>query len=308
MAEQSGASPVQEALESAAVLHPREDWGTLLVRGPERLSWLNGLVTCDVKELGASQANWGLALDRRGKIQSEVCLLEQGDHTLVGVSPATAPELQQHLDRMLIMEDAELSDASAEYLWFCLWGPRALSSARELAPAGSVVAPLDRLGLGGAVLAVAERDGRALLEAWGGRPILSAEQWLSLRLERAVPEYGVDFTQDDRPHEASLERLAVSWSKGCYLGQEVVCMQDMRGKVKRHLALFSVQGPGLVVPAPGSSVLSEQGEPVGRITSAAPSLQRDRVLALLSVRTDADNTPLTVAGGNLRLEPYGRVE
>ena len=78
----------------------------------------------------------------------------------------------------------------------------------------------------------------------------SEPDWQRLRIERAVPAYGTDYDDRDNPHDASLERRAVSWTKGCYLGQEVVCMQDMRGKLKRRIVTlaFDSRDP----PAPGA--------------------------------------------------------
>ena len=87
-----------------------------------------------------------------------------------------------------------------------------------------------------------------------------------LRVVAGLPLYGVDFGARDNPHEASLDRRAVSWSKGCYLGQEVVCMQDMRGKVKRRLVRLDGHAVGW---QPQSAVHSLDGTEVGKVTTVA---------------------------------------
>jgi folate-binding protein YgfZ len=91
------------------------------------------------------------------------------------------------------------------------------------------------------------------------------EQYL---IQAGVPGFGVDYSASDNPHDASLERRTVDWSKGCYLGQEVVCMQDMRGKVKRRLVrVVAKNGRQLTA---GTEV-SAEGQAVGRITSSVGS-------------------------------------
>jgi folate-binding protein YgfZ len=93
--------------------------------------------------------------------------------------------------------------------------------------------------------------------------------WDALRLERGVPRFGVDFDDKTYPQEASLEKTAVSFEKGCYLGQEVVCMLEMRGHVKRKLV--SIVLDGAAPPPAGAPVADENGAAVGEVTSAAMS-------------------------------------
>jgi hypothetical protein len=122
---------------------------------------------------------------------------------------------------------------------------------------------------------------------------MSTEQWQTFRVARFVPLYGVDFDERQNPHEASLERRAVSWDKGCYLGQEAVCMQDMRGKVKRRLVPLLVQGAAV---SPGEEVrTSVDSEPVGAVKSVAP-LDSERCLAIALV-----NAGCSEAGTQLRV-------
>jgi folate-binding protein YgfZ len=123
--------------------------------------------------------------------------------------------------------------------------------------------------------------------------------WEAFRIEQAFGRFGVDFSDSDNPHEAALDRRAVSWSKGCYLGQEVVCMQDMRGKLKRRLVALSVETAEL--PAAGALVMSmASGNPeaVGEVTSAALSPATGLALALARVKGPyfEGKQPLVLAG------------
>src|ERR1700759_1560147 len=109
------------------VLQPAR--GTLSVTGSEAKSWLNGLVSCDVLKVSAGQGAFGLVLNKQGKIQSEVEVVATEQGLLLGVSPGVADKLTTVLDKFLVMEDAELSNVSAEYAWVDFHGTGAATLA-----------------------------------------------------------------------------------------------------------------------------------------------------------------------------------
>jgi folate-binding protein YgfZ len=124
--------------------------------------------------------------------------------------------------------------------------------------------------------------------------VLTPAAWATLRVERNFPEFGTDFDAKDRPHEAALDRRAVSWNKGCYLGQEEVCMQDMRGKVKRSVRMLALDVPrGTPVPS-GVTFVTGAGDAAGNITSAAYSDRAGTWLALAKLDLDAASAPLFI--------------
>jgi folate-binding protein YgfZ len=282
---------------SDSVIHPASAWGTLLVSGPDRATWLNGLITSDVKPLRAAQGTWGLLLSRLGKVQSVIWSLSDGERLWLATAPGTLERVRGELDRMLIMENAELEAPESEHAWFALHGPRSIERAEELArAAGGVAGSLDWTGLGGAALIVpstaVENVRAASAGAW-----LDDEAWTRLRLERALPEYGVDYGEQDRPHEAGVERRAISWSKGCYLGQEVVCMQDMRGKVKRSARVLRVDAPADVRWEGSEPLLDAAGKAAGTPTSRAYSELAGAWLVMAPLRLEAAEGPLTLSSG-----------
>lgn len=244
-----------------------EGAGSLAVSGPDRAVWLNGLVTCDVRKVQPGQAVWGMALNRTGKIQSVLFIVARGDQLLVGSAPGTGPSLLHEFERMLVMEDAELSDEGAALTWAFVVGPE---SSNLIWKPGTSHAPLDLLGLGG-VMVVGPRAELQL--ALSNVPVLDDEAWTRLCLERDFVEWGRDFDAAERPHEAGLERRAVDWQKGCYLGQEVVCMQDMRGKVSRRVQRVRVEGANSPEQSPsGQGVqLAEGPKSLGTIKASAYS-------------------------------------
>jgi folate-binding protein YgfZ len=263
--------------------------GTLRVTGPEAKTWLNGLVTCDVLPVAEGRGAFGLALNKQGKIQSEVEIVATPEGLLVGVSPGVDKKLAQALDKFLVMEDAELSVASDSFLWADFHGLGAGSLAESAGQAcGGRAAVMAFTAAGGATL-VFERAGLLELERFVARSpavqLASEADWEAFRIEQAFGRFGVDFNDNDNPHEAALDRRAVSWSKGCYLGQEVVCMQDMRGKLKRRLVALAVETAELpLVGEPVTSTASGNTETVGEVTSAARSPLTGNAVALARVK------------------------
>lgn len=236
---------------------------TLVVTGKDRLTWLNGLLTCDVSTVKPGHGAWGLLLDRLGKIQAVLAVLADTQRLYLGVTWGNVEVVTKELDARLVMEDAELALLDQKAFWRLHVGV-SLPDSEPNADAWGVVTLAGR-----GLLSVARGAPLMLPEV----PVLSAAAWQVFRVKHGLAWGGVDFDEAERPHEAALERRAVSWSKGCYLGQEVVCMQDMRGKVKRSVRPFSIPS----AKAPESDVANNSvvqgGKPVGRITTAVYDAQ-----------------------------------
>jgi len=282
------------------VLQPAR--GTLAVTGSEAKSWLNGLVSCDVLKVSPGQGAFGLVLNKQGKIQSEVEVVATPRGLLLGVSPGVAAKLTAALDKFLVMEDAELSDVSHTYLWADFHGLGAATLAATVAEVcGGTAAVMNFTAQGGATV-VLEREQLLELQRFVERTpaltLASEAEWEAFRISQGLGQFGVDFGEADNPHEAALDRRAVSWNKGCYLGQEVVCMQDMRGKLKRRLVALSL-GEAPELPQVGSAVTAaSSAEPVGEVTSVVRSPVDGKALALARVKSPFfdGQAPLGVAG------------
>lgn len=294
-------SPPSSALADNSTTIVRElERDTLRVRGGDAKSWLNGVLSSDVSKLTSALGVYGLLLSKQGKIQAELDVVEGEGSVLLGVSAGRGELVQQQLDRVLVMEDAELSREPG-LRWLRVHGPIAVEVAQAVTErVGS--GAIDWLGLGGAALVVREADVEAAVAAAlrAGARDGDAESFRALRIRRGFPQFGVDFTDEDNPHEASLERRAVSWTKGCYLGQEVVCMQDMRGRVKRRLVVLELEGN---TPAQAASEVESPGEagPVGRITSSAVDGEVAVALARVKFPFFEGGKALTVAGRVARI-------
>lgn len=274
---------------------PLTQWETLVVTGPDRCSWLDGLVTCDVKELSPGQGNWGLILNRQGKIQTVVFAIQTQNELWLAVAPGTAEDTFSQLDGMLIMEDAELALPEEPQAWFALHGPESLDRAKQLVQTASddtsCCAELDQTLLGGAIVRTPEANA-SRLTAQMGSDCLSEEAWTQLRLERGLPSFNLDISDKDRPHEAGLERRAVCWTKGCYLGQEVVCTQDMRGKVKRSSRVVTIEAPADATFEQPLAIVDAAGESVGKVTSAAYSDRAESWLMMARLKLDKTSSAM----------------
>ena len=261
------------ALREGALVLDATDLGTLVTTGGDRATWLNGMVTCDVAPLRAGDGALGLAVAKSGKLLAELVVVAADDALYVAVPRGRAAPMQEHLDRHLIMEDAVIVDASADHAWLLLHGPAAPEAALAAREAGALTAPIDRTGRGGAavVTSVGARD--AVVAAIRARlaeraVVATADGWEALRIEEGIGRFGVDFDEDNYPQEASLERACVSFSKGCYLGQEAVFMLEKRGHAKKRLVRLVVQGEA-DVPV-GAPITLLDGASVGQVTSRAP--------------------------------------
>jgi hypothetical protein len=222
------------------------------VSGPDRLRWLNGLLTCDVAALTPSRAMYGLFANRLGKIQSDAWLLASADAVWLGVPESVVDHILTELDAHLIMEDA-VFERQAACMTLTKGHPQGEEGpVRSSLPTGDFVwgsLPL-----------------RCRIEG-AGTTVEVASGADAMRVAHGMPLFGRDFDSTMHPHEASLEAVAVSFQKGCYLGQEVVCMVEMRGQASRRLARVQLS-PGDAPPAVGAPVRDAQGETVGVLRSA----------------------------------------
>jgi tRNA-modifying protein YgfZ len=288
------------AASSSVLVVPARDRAALVVTGKDRTTWLNGLVTCELAKRERAEGAYGLLVEKKGRIQTDLFVLPDADESqLVLALPAALREsLLATLDHYLIMEDAEL--ALSDLVFFVAHGPRA-NELRALAPfAGSV----DLLGQGGLVMGVPAAEAPAfearLAEevAKLGGVVADDATWDAVRIEHGLPRFGVEFDTTHYPQEAALETLAVSFQKGCYLGQEVVYMLQERGHVKRKLVPLDLEGTD--VPAMGAAVTTSAGEAVGEIRSATlgPASGKPVAIAMVKWAQAKPGTELGVAVGD----------
>ncbi len=257
---------------------------TLRVRGADRKTWLDGLLTCAVTTVTPGTAAYGLLLTKQGKIVTDAFLIDTGSELLLGVAAGHGAAVRELLDRYLVMEDAELERPATPLHWRLEPTLAAAGSSADGVAQGAL-----QLGALEARVSVAELASTGLGDA------------TELLAEYGLGAFGVDFDERSNPHEASLDRIAVSWTKGCYLGQEVVCMQDMRGKVKRRLVALDGSSALLEAGARQNDVLCVDGSVAGHVSSVHRMPGGARLLATISASALESQAELSFLGERLRV-------
>lgn len=276
----------KQSAERGAAVFPASDLGTIAIEGKDRKTWLNGLVTCDVLKVEPGRAAYGLAVVKVGRIITDLWVVDAGELLLVGLPHEKVEPVREHLEQYLMMEDALHENASETYAWAFAHGPKAAEVFAEGATKqGGFSGSVDVTGLGGAVLVATREKVKPILdEIAATHPedvVLGSEQdWDALRIARHLPRFGIDFDEKTYPQEASLEKVAVSFQKGCYLGQEVVCRLEMRGHVSRKIVPLALEGAEL--PERGAEVKAD-GRVIGTVTSATKA-DEGGAIALAMVR------------------------
>jgi len=267
------------ALRDGAGLLALPELAAVSVRGRDRLTWLNGMITNDVRSLAAGRGVYAAVVGLKGKVITDVYAEGRDDEALLVMPASRVEEVLTHFDRYIVMEDVYV--ARREGAVVTLQGPKAAALAARFAPCAAA----DRLGRGGVDLVLEEGDARfealQTLAAEGAVTAVSPEAWEVARVEAGVAAFERDFDTSHFVQEAGVTRRAVSFQKGCYLGQEVVCRLEMRGHVQKSLIGMVVEGDA---PAVGDAVFADDKD-VGRVTSAAPSVTLPgRAVALAMVR------------------------
>jgi len=270
-------------LRSAAARIRLPERGVLEVTGDDRARWLDGMLTNAVADLAVSGGCRALALTRTGRIVADPHVLARDTAYWLELEGTAIPALREHLDSFLVADDVELRDTSAEWTRFAIEGPGALAAWEQAGlavpqPGGAAEASVGGVsilaaayslsGLGGiqvfAPAASAETVWQGLASA---ADVDAAAVALELvRIEQGEPRLGRELGPDVLPAEARLE-AAVSETKGCYTGQEVVARMRSRDRVSHLLVGLSFAGEP---PAPGSP-LEAEGKRRGEVTSAGQS-------------------------------------
>ena len=284
------------------------------VRGDDARSWLNGQISNDVRTLSGDQAQYAVALTVKGRIISDLWALEEAPGMAIVVPGTRAEAALARFEQYIIMEDVELA-ADLDLVVLTVQGPAA-SDVLAALPEGLRRYPCARLASVGfdcwvpsAQVAAVQAALTARAAQLGGHAIDDAG-WAAAHVALGVPRMALDFGEDTYPQEAGLAKRALSFGKGCYLGQEVVYMLENRGQLARRL----VQLEAATAPAsaaseplvretasglqPGALVADAEGKRVGEVTSvvAAEGAEPARALAFLKRAAVEAEASVWVAG------------
>jgi folate-binding protein YgfZ len=237
----------------------RADRGVLAVSGADRAAWLQGLLTNDVEALKEGEVQYSAYLTPQGRMITDMHVAARANRLLLDVPLTLAATLRDKLDGLIFAEDARVTDESARL----------------------------------SVWTVIRRDefvtviGESLPDEFAGLVEINLDTYEVIRIERGVPRFLADMSDDTIPLEAGIEDRAISFTKGCYVGQEVIVRVTHRGggRVARKLVRWIADPSADVVPLPESRIFSFDKD-IGRVTSAAFSPNVNRVVGLGYVHRD----------------------
>lgn len=288
--------------------HDRRARGRVRLTGRDVWTFLQALVSQDVGSIQPGQGAYAAYLTPQGRMITDMRIHRLADAALIDVAPGLAEPLAARLDSLIFSEDVRVSDVSATTASIGMLGAKAAETlARALAveagsltrlspwhhvasPAGSIAARTDDAIVPSYDVFLpsdAYEDAAHRIEASGAVPI-APDLVEVLRIEAGRPAFGVDMSTETIPLEAGLLDRAISSTKGCYVGQEVIVRVLHRGggRVARRLVRLDVDPSLTVAPAAGASLRAGDRE-LGHVTSAVFAPNRRRVIALGYVQREA---------------------
>lgn len=293
------------AIRKGAALVDQPQRGVLELSGKDRLPFLNNLLTNQTWDkasksgLAAGQGVYAFFLGKNGRIVADMTAIERGDRTLLEMDARLVEPVRAAFDKYLFGEQVKMTDRVDAIRQIALYGPNALAILREAARAEVTELPLlgssviqlygvaaivwrdDPCAVPGYHLMVetgsVERAWTGFIEQFGqsaelGRRPLRPAGWAAFnatRVEAGRPFFGIDFDDSVLPHETGQIARAVSFTKGCYLGQEIVARMQARGQFARQLVGIRMTDDSL--PIAGAMVYDDNDNQIGGITSSTVS-------------------------------------
>ena len=315
------------AIRKGCLLLDQPTRATVTVRGGERREFLNRMLTQELADLESGQVRRTFWLNRKGRIDADIRLLELDESTLFDLDVMVVEGLLETLGAYLFAEDVEMADDSEAWHRLALHGPTAPAVLEALGinvpavdqviettfqDATLILDRADTTGSPGIELLVAaghvEALHSALIDAGveGGHRLRSGgwHAWNIARIEAGTPIFNIDFGTNSLPHETGVLLDRVSFTKGCYLGQEVVARMESLGHPKQRLVSIRVDdgddGSPDLQPVGGTGVFDPEKDekPVGAVTSSTRSpMLGDQVICFGQVKWSHSQP-----GQQLRLE------
>jgi aminomethyltransferase len=280
--------------------------------GRDRVRWLNGMVSNNVRDLTVGHGVYAFVLNAQGQIQGDLYIFNRGESLLLEIERAQLETLLPLLRRYIIMDKVEVEDLSDKLAVIGLAGPKSSESLGALGLTGDDPAPLQfaQKLWNGIEITVVREDNPCVpnYELWAakdqaeslwsavtavGAQEINGDVLEIFRILCGVPKIGLDIRERTLPQETGQER-ALSFTKGCYIGQEIVERIRARGSVHRAFVGFEVEGPA----PPAGTKIQFEGKDVGEITSITSVPIKQKRLALGYMRKDAMLPDRTFAAGD----------
>ncbi len=281
-----------EWLQQSVGVLSLSDRAIIAVSGDDAREWLQGQLTNQLEGVEPGGSSYAFVLSLKGRILADVYALVREDDVWLDVPASQVSALLERFDRYIIMEDVDL-EVREDLRVITAQGP----SASKVAESGW---PADRLGVGGRQWVVPSDELESELERLTARSRelgggwVSDQAWNHAHVLRGRPRFGVDFGEQTYPQESGLNPLAVSFNKGCYIGQETVVMLENRGKAPKLLWRWTVES---TEPPVAKAPIMLADTVVGEITSAVQGSGSVSALGFLKRGHDAEGPEGFTIGG-----------
>lgn len=302
----------------------------ICITGTDRARWLNGQVTNNVKDSRVGQGCYAALVNAKGKLQSDLNIYCLADELLLDFEPGLTASVSQRLEKYIIADDVQLMDVAPHYGLLSVQGPKSdavvqgLGLFNEIPTQPMHFTSIKDATLGELYLMNQPRMGTNGFDLFVPTPALGAVMdkliaaarelggracgWTALetaRVEAGIPRFGVDMDESNLAPEAGIESRAISYTKGCYIGQEVIARIRTYGQVAKSLRSLRLADDLKTLPSKGDRLFHD-GKEVGFVTSAvkSPSLQANIALGYVRKEFNEPGTRLTLrtAGGESAAE------
>ena len=266
----------------------------LRLTGADRVRFINGQITNDVRKAAETSALAACVLNAKGKLNAHIFLSVESDSILVDADPALREPLAARLERYIIADDVQVEDITEKFAIFHVIGPDPNLSAPKRVS-------VNRFGLTGVDLWIEpEQADRVRAELATNVSFCDDNCAEQFRIEQGIPRWGKELTEDTNPVEANLEQSCIDYEKGCYLGQEVISRMKMSGQ--RNKGLYGLIGEENRSVTAGTKLWAthDQTKEVGWITSAIWSDRLGQQISLGYVKR-----PFNQIGAELRAAAEG---
>lgn len=284
--------------------------GKIRVTGEDRARLLHAMSTNHIQQLQPDRGCYAFFLSAQGRILADAIILCRPDHLLLDTEPETREKLLQHIDKYIIADDAYVEDVTGQLRTIAVDGPGAALLLEKLdAPVpqelysnlewgARLAVRTDFTGQAGFFLIVPAADAESLVSelASAGASAATAGEFRITQIENGKPRYGEDLSERFLAQEAN-QPHALHFSKGCYLGQEIVERVRSRGQIHRVLMPLEIETP---TPPPPGTKLQAGGRDMAEITSSVYSPARGNVVALAYVRTELARPGAELSLGDAR--------
>lgn len=298
------------AVWQTAGLLDRCELGRLAISGSDRLSWLQGMVSNDVRSLGQGQGSvTACVLNATGHLLADVRLIAWGDRVIAEMARSNVEKICQLWDRFVITEDVEIVDVSDEVACMSLQGPNAIAIWDDYTVRiAATFYSADHSGSNGLDILVDVSEAAGLwnhLADAGAIPV-GERASEALRIEAGIPRYGVDMDEATIPLECNLEASHISYTKGCYIGQEIIARIQSRGHTNRTLTGLVISGDALPRTGDRLTVNSEAQMTLADSASTSPESLAVRDIGWVTSSTWSPLMGGPIALGYIRHE-FGQV-